>query len=524
MKKTFTLILLSLLTATSFFQTQTYADIWGIKIEIKWETTTWDIHRNTVDREEIFNYYANFFREQTLPSYKYIDLQFRDVEKWTKLYDSLQVLVFFWVIENKKTSITPEKNLNAYGFYILSEQVLGIELLQPNDEKRLSKRDASMNDMIYIKNKFNRELETLKNIHGNKDIETKKAIFEDVYDTLRKQHYDKDTNTEVELLESAIKWLTDGTNDKHTTYFPPVDTTDFKQSLSGEFEWIGAYVEMQQPGVFKIISPIKWSPAYKAWLKWGDRVTHVDGKEITETDSSNEVVSWIKGPKWTEVILTIQRGSDTFDLPVTRDKIVIKDLEYEMVNTNTFYINIKNFGPNVSTQFVEALKELEDKKHVTKVIIDVRNNWGWYLDQVADMLSYMVPENEPTAVIKYLSGDRVLKSAWYNIVDFDDYTIVLLQNSGTASASEILVGTIKDYYPEAITIWEQSYWKGSVQQMKEYKDGSLLKFTVAKWYTGGEQRGIDGVWLTPDIELELDMDQYKKFDIDNQYNKALRVK
>jgi carboxyl-terminal processing protease len=140
------------------------------------------------------------------------------------------------------------------------------------------------------------------------------------------------------------------------------------------------------------------------------------------------------------------------------------------------------------------------------------------------MLSYMVPENEPTAVIKYLSGDRVLKSAWYNIVDFDDYTIVLLQNSGTASASEILVGTIKDYYPEAITIWEQSYWKGSVQQMKEYKDGSLLKFTVAKWYTGGEQRGIDGVWLTPDIELELDMDQYKKFDIDNQYNKALRVK
>jgi carboxyl-terminal processing protease len=139
----------------------------------------------------------------------------------------------------------------------------------------------------------------------------------------------------------------------------------------------------------------------------------------------------------------------------------------------------------------------------------VRNNGGWYLDQVAEMLSYMVPENEPTAIIKYLNGDRVLKSQWYKIVDFNDYKIVVLQNSWTASASEILAGTIKDYYPDSVSIGEQSYWKGSVQQMKEYKDGSLLKYTVARWYTGGEERWIDGVGLTPDILIELDMDQYK---------------
>lgn len=513
-------LLLILFISSPLIVSQTMAQ--EIKINITGAPV--NIHQNTVDREEIFNYYADFFREDALDSYKYITLQYSDVRFGSKLYDSLQVLVFFGLLENKSAKIYPNKDISAYTFYALSEKILGIKVLQKNDYAKLSKRNASMNDMIYITKKFERELETLKNISGDWELETKKLIFEDVFNTLSTQHYDKDINNKSKLLDNAIIGLTNGTDDKHTTYFPPVETQDFKENLNGEFEWIWAYVEMEEPGVFKIISPIKWSPAYKAWLKWWDRVTHVDGKEVKKENSSDEVVSWIKWEKGSQVLLTILRDGKTFDVEVTRDQIIIKDLEYELIDPNTFYINIKNFGQKVSKEYIAALQDLKTHKNVTKVIIDVRNNGGWYLDQVAEMLSYMVPENEPTAIIKYLSWDRVLKSDWYSIVNFNDYKIVVLQNSGTASASEILAGTIKDYYPDSISIGEQSYGKGSVQQIKEYKDGSLLKYTVARWYTGWEERWIDWVGLTPDILLELDMDKYKEYDIDNQYNKAINLR
>ncbi len=493
-----------------------------INIKVSWENI--DINQNTVNREEIFNYYAKFFKDEVLDSYKFITLQYKDVPFGSKLYDSLQVLVFFGLLDNKPGKVHPNKNLSAYNFYALSEKILGIELLEPNDYEKLSKRDANINDMFIITKKFEKELETLKNISGNNELETKKIIFEDVFNTLSTQHYDKDINSKSDLLDNAIIGLTKWTNDKHTTYFPPVETKDFKENLNGEFEWIWAYVEMQEPGVFKIISPIKWSPAYKAGLKGWDRVTHVDGKEVKKENSSDEVVSWIKWPKGSQVSLTISRDWDTFDIKVTRDQIIIKDVEYELVDSNTFYINIKNFGQNVSKEFIAALNELETHNNVNKIIIDVRNNGGGYLDQVAEMLSYMVPKWEPTAVIRYLNGDKVLASSGYSIVDFNDYKIVVLQNSGTASASEILAGTIKDYYPDSVSIWEQSYGKGSVQQIKEYKDGSLLKYTVARWYTGWKERWIDWIGLTPDIELELDMEQYKEYDIDNQYNKAINLR
>lgn len=513
-------LLLVLFISTPLIASQVMAQ----EIQINVTSTPVNIQQNSINRDDVFNYYADFFRENTLESYKYITLNYSDVPFGSKLYDSLQVLVFFGLLENKSAKIYPNKDISAYEFYALSEKILGIEILQKNDYTELSKRNADINDMIYVTKKFERELETLKNISGDWELETKKLIFEDVFNTLSTQHYDKDKNSKADLLDDAIIWLTKGTDDKHTTYFPPVETQDFKENLNGEFEWIWAYVEMQEPWIFKIISPIKGSPAYKAGLKWGDRVTHVDGKEVTKNNSSNEVVSWIKWEKGSQVLLTILRDGKTFDVEVIRDQIIIKDLEYELIDSNTFYINIKNFGQKVSKEYIAALQDLKTHKNVTKVIIDVRNNWGWYLDQVAEMLSYMVPKDEPTAIIRYLNWDRILSSDWYSIVDFNDYKIVVLQNSGTASASEILAGTIKDYYPDSVSIGEQSYGKGSVQQIKEYKDGSLLKYTVARWYTGWEERWIDGIWLTPDILLELDMDQYKEFDIDNQYNKAINLR
>jgi carboxyl-terminal processing protease len=281
---------------------------------------------------------------------------------------------------------------------------------------------------------------------------------------------------------------------------------------------------MVEPGVLKITSPIPGSPSEKAWLKWGDIVLKVDWKEISRDNSLLEVVKWIKWPAWTDVILTIKRNWEIKDITVTRDKIIITDIESKKLNSRTYYIHIKSFWENVSREFKKSLEELKNSRNINKVIIDLRNDWGWYLDQVTEILSYFVPKWEKTAVVKYYNSSKDYISKWYEDINFSKYKIVILQNSWTASASEILIWTLKDYYKNLTIIGEQSYWKGSVQVMKWYSDGSMLKYTIAKWFTWWTETGIDWIWITPDYELEFDFEKFKKYWTDNQLNKAKTIR
>ena len=140
------------------------------------------------------------------------------------------------------------------------------------------------------------------------------------------------------------------------------------------------------------------------------------------------------------------------------------------------------------------------------------------------MLSYFVPKWEKTAIVKYHDSEKNYLSKWYELIDFKKYKIVILQNSWTASASEILIWTLKDYYPNIKLIWENTYWKWSVQVMKNYTDWSLLKYTIAKWFTGWSETWIDWIGIKPTIELEFDLENYKKNWYDNQLDKAIFVK
>ena len=522
MKKLLSLILLQIILISPVLADNTQT------ITIRNITTDSVINNNIeseiINRKDIFNFYANFFSSVIPESYKYIQLKYSDVQKSTELYNSLQVLVYYDLIDNKEWRLYPLNNVSAYSFYLLSEKILWINLITDTNEEVLKSRYSNQNDLILINKQFNIELNQVQTWWISSDVLEKKEIFEDVYELLSSQHYEHNEFSETQLINKAIEWLAEWTWDKHTTYFPPTEKTEFQNSLSWEFEWIWAYVEMEKPGKFMIISPITNSPAYNAWLKWWDQVIKVWDKEIKEENSAEEVISWIKWEKWTSVTLTIKRGNKTLEFEVIRDKIVIDDIETELVNSRTFLISIRSFWQHVSENFNDALIELSEEKYVKKIIIDLRNNGGWYLDQVAEMLSYIVPEGEKTAVIKYLNWQQNYRSAGYELINFNDYQIVILQNSGTASASEILAGTIKDYFPEATLIWEQSYGKWSVQRLKEYSDGSLLKYTIARWYTGWNEISIDGVWLTPDILLEFDSEQYEKYKTDNQLKKAINLK
>lgn len=478
--------------------------------------------QKSISKSDIFNFYASFFDWKVKDSYKYIKLNFRDIPKDSDLEKSLKKLVYLGLIENPSLKLKPEDSIDAWSFYKISEKVLDIVVDNSISKTELKNRDVSIDDLKIVKNIYNSSSISISDDLTNSELQIKLAIMQDVYNTIKNQHYSKDTIKQWDLIDWAIEWIAKWTNDKHTTYFPPIDSENFKEWLAWEYEWIWAYVDMEKPWILRINSPIPWSPSEKAGLKWGDIVIKVDEKEVTEDNSLTEVVSWIKWPAGTTTLLTIDRNWEILEISVKREKITLTDVDSEKLDYSTYYIRIKSFWDHVSNEFKNSLEEVRKDNNISKIILDLRNNWGWYLEEVAEMLSYIIEKDEKTAVVKYLDSDKIFTSKWYDLIDLNKYKIVVLQNSWTASASEILIGTLKDYFPDITIIWEKSYWKWSVQVMKNYIDGSLLKYTVAKWYTWKTETWIDWKWIIPDIELELDIEKFKD-NYDNQLEKAKSI-
>ena len=504
-------------TLISLFPSNNYS--YAAEVSIQTKSINTDTELNFW---HILNFFWDYFDWKIPESYQYISLNFKWVEKDTELYRSLQKLVYLDRLENKNTFINPNRKLSQYAFFKLSEKVFEFNA-NYLDKELLKTVNTTQNEIEQLESTISHKSFQL-NPTSKKEVNEKKSLFSDIYSTLLNEHFNKENLKETEIIEAAIEWLAKWTKDKHTVYFPPTESESFYDVLSWEYEWIGSYVDMEKPWLVKIVSPISWSPSQTAWLKWWDIIVAVYGKEVTKENSLAEVVSWIKGPASTTVTLSIKRWTEILEIKVVREKIILKDVETKLLDYNTFYIEIKSFWDNVEGEFKQALTELKKQKYVNKVIIDLRNNGWWYLVSVSDMLWYFLDEWEPTAVIKYNHSTKQLLSSWYDLIDFSNYKIILLQNSGTASASEIMIGTIKDYYPNVEIIWEKSYWKWSVQTLKNYSDGSTIKYTIAKWFTWLTQTWIDWVWIEPTLELEFNIEEYQKNWLDNQLEKAKSIR
>lgn len=494
-------------------------------------------YANTDENREItlaetFIFFAKQYRNEVPESFNYIDLKFTGVTKDSQLEDALQILVYKNLIENAPVQIKWNKKMSVYAFEKLAEKIVKISISE--DQEGINKKSLIMTetdlkavqqviiDRDYTpKIQINSSFNTQPSLWDSKQVD----ILEDVYKTLKKEHYDSSSFDDSELITGAIKGMSDSVWDTYTSYFPPVESNNFLSNLDGEFEWIWAYVDMQTPGELIIVTPIAGSPAEKAGLKWGDRVLKVDDKIIGEENGINEVISWIKWPAGTTVDLTIQREgkSENFVISVVRDTIIIKDIEYSKEGRDTAYIQMKSFGDKVDVEFTEVLKEISEDSSIKKIIFDVRNNPGGYLGKVSYMLGYFVPTGEATAIVNTPNNEVKYESHGKEIIDLNNYEVIILQNTWSASASEIFAGTLKDYYPNLTIIGEQSFGKGSVQTLKTYFDGSTLKYTTAKWYTGKTKTGIDKLWISPDIQLEFDSEMWEKMKRDNQLQKALDI-
>lgn len=494
-----------------------------------------DKDKREITRELAFVFLTELTLKELPSSYKYINLNFTDVKKDEKIYDSLQKLVYVDLLKNNNGPINKHKKINSYYFYLIFQKLSWIEILDKKTIGVLKNRNLMLWDLKLVKDIYNNF------IHNDKSVEVeykynldnfeladvndenylKFQILMDVYRTLLTWHYYNKSFSSSDLVYWAISWMAEATWDQFTTFFPPANNKDFYESLSWEFEWIWAYVEMEKPWILKIISPISWSPAEKAWLKWWDIIIKVEWKEITPKMTINQAVRLIKWPAWTKVVLTILRDEKQFDIEVIRDKITIKDVEYSILNDRFHYIKIRMFGEKVLNEFNKSIEEIKNNPNIKNIIIDLRNNPGGYLESVTSILNNFVPKWATTAVVKYKEWNKEYISNSDNILDINNYNVYILINSWSASASEIMVWTLKDYFPNIKVIWEKSYWKWSVQTIRSYVDWSSLKYTIANWYTWKTQKTIDKVWIKPDIEVILDTEKFKTW-FDNQLDYILK--
>lgn len=345
------------------------------------------------------------------------------------------------------------------------------------------------------------------------------SLFWKVWGLLEDKYVDKSKLDAHELFYGAIKGMLAATGDPYTTFFDPKENQAFKEDISGTFEGIGAEMGIKD-NVLTIIAPLEGMPAAKAGLMAGDKILKVNGENIS-TLSIEEAVDKIRGPKGTEVTLNIFRSGDeeTRDIPVKRDTILVKSVRFEMKSSDIAYIRVSRFGDDTEKEFSDAVKQTLQKK-AKGLIVDLRNNPGGFLDSAVNMGSLMLPSGKVVVMEESGTGVRKEMKARGGDVLSEIPTVVLI-NEGSASASEILAGALKDNRTNVTLVGKKSFGKGSVQELIPANKETSVKITVARWLTpSGKQ--IHNVGISPDEEVALSADDVKN-QRDPQMDKALEI-
>ncbi len=321
------------------------------------------------------------------------------------------------------------------------------------------------------------------------------------------------------LMRGAIRGMMDALGDKHSSYMDPVQYKQAETSLAGEYEGIGAWVDLTGD-YLTIISPIPNTPAEKAGLKSGDQVIAIDGEDMTGV-ASEIAHQKVLGPAGTNVTLTIKReGVDApFDVTITRAKVTVPSVESKMLDNNIAYVQIIQFGEKTTSELKSQLKDLMNQ-NPKGLILDLRNNGGGYRDTAVDVLSQFLPAGKIAMYEEYGDGTKQeFKTSGRGLAT--DIPMVVLINEGSASASEITAGALQDY-GRAQLVGVTSYGKGSVQVWTALDNNEgAVRVTIARWLTPNS-RQINGVGLTPDLKVEITADQIKAGE-DPQLDQAVNL-
>lgn len=328
--------------------------------------------------------------------------------------------------------------------------------------------------------------------------------FWQTWDIVHDQYVEQPVD-ETKMMQGAISGMLESLDDPHTSYMDPDQYRQQNMPLQGEYEGIGAWVDITGE-YLKIISPMPDSPAEKAGLKPEDQVIAINGEDMTGIDG-NLVLRRILGPAGTSVTLTIQRTGmeKPFDVTIERQKIIVPSLDGEMLDNDIAYIQLFTFGETTTRDLHNKLKELM-AQNPKGLIFDLRNNGGGYLSTAIDVVSEFLPADKIAMYEE--SGDGTRQSFLTKGKGLAaDIPLVILINEGTASASEITAGAIQDYKRGQL-VGTKTYGKGSVQNWIPLdNDQGAVRVTIARWLTPNE-RQINEIGLTPDFTVEYSEEDY----------------
>jgi len=357
----------------------------------------------------------------------------------------------------------------------------------------------------------------VKNETGNQKIDF--SLYWKTWDLLKEKYVDSESLDAKKLLYGSINGMLHATGDPYSSFLDPEENKRFNEEIEGSFEGIGAELGIKN-GVLTIIAPLEGTPAEKAGLRAGDKIIDIDGKSSQDM-TLEKAVEVIRGPKNTEVVLTIFREGEesTRDIKVQRSVIDVKSVKFEMKEGNIAYIRINRFGDDTVREFSSALNQAKNRQ-MKGLILDLRNNPGGYLEGAIDVSSKMLPKEKIVVIEENSDKSKNKIYAKGGDVASEIQTIILI-NEGSASASEILAGALKENRSNVTIVGKKSFGKGSVQELIRLPQGTAVKITVARWLTPDEHQ-INEQGITPDVEVGLSNEDYEK-DKDPQLDKALEI-
>ncbi len=325
---------------------------------------------------------------------------------------------------------------------------------------------------------------------------------------------------ETKAIDGAIEGYIDSLGDEYTEYIPADEMKEYTESIMGNFVGIGIYmIQNTEKNLVQVLSPIRESPAEKAGIKAGDLITKVNGVSYT-ADQMTEMSNTIKGEEGSNVTIEVLRGEQTLTFEVTRAKVNTNPIYSEKLENNIGYLEITSFDEGVAEDFKSKYLALKEQG-IKGLVIDLRDNGGGIVDEALKIVDYIVPKNQTTLITVDKDGkEEVSKSKEDRLVE---EPVVVLVNSSSASASEIMAGALKDLKCATI-VGTKTYGKGVIQQLLTLSNGAGLKITVEEYYTPNKTK-INKVGITPDYEvlLETSITREPTDANDTQLNKAKEI-
>lgn len=318
---------------------------------------------------------------------------------------------------------------------------------------------------------------------------------------------------EEKMLDETIKGYINGLDDEYSEYMTTDEWDDFQSQALGNYVGIGIYMATDKNNNVVVLSPIEGSPAEKAGIEQGDIIALVNEENVLGT-SSDKVASLIKGEEGTEVKIKILRDNEYLDFNLKREAIKIYHVEEKMLENNIGYISLLTFDEGCAEEFKTAIDSLKNQG-AKKLIVDLRNNTGGLVDEALVIADYFIPKGENLLITVDANGNKEYSKAENDpIIDCE---IIVLSNEYSASASEILLGALKDS-GKAKSVGTKTFGKGVIQSVYLLEDNSALKLTVNEYFTPNETK-INKVGIEPDYEVELDEESEE----DSQLNKAIEL-